>query len=94
MFLGSAGREMVIELFVEPLTSPRRNLECSAVAHKVHHVSRAIQDGTAMGAILEVGGHNRAKSRIYFIVNIVRDLSPYFFAVDFDGLFRHVLVLF
>src|SRR5205823_12116343 len=81
---------MIIELLVESLTSTRWNLEGSAVAHELHHVARAIQDGTAMGAILEVGGHNRAKSWIYFIVNIIRDLSPHFFTVDFDGLFRHV----
>src|SRR6266568_6582013 len=87
-FLGSAGREMIIELLVKPLTSARRNLEGSAVAHERHYVPRTIQDGTAMGAILEVGGHNRANSRIYFIVNIIRDLSPHFFTVDFDGLFR------
>src|SRR5437773_10946375 len=81
---------MIIELLVKPLTSARRNLEGSAVAHERHYVPRTIQDGTAMGAILEVGGHNRAKSWIYFIVNIIRDLSPHFFTVDFDGLFRHV----
>src|SRR5438046_10054552 len=81
---------MIIELLVESLTSTRWNLEGSAVAHELHHVARAIQDGTAMGAILEVGGHNRAKSWIYFIVNIIRDLSPHFFTVDFDWLFRHV----
>ena len=50
-FLGSAGREMIIELLVKPLTSARRNLEGSAVAHELHHVARAIQDGTAMGEI-------------------------------------------
>src|SRR5947209_10433248 len=81
---------MIIELLVEPLASTRWNLEGSAVAHELHHVPRAIQNGTAMGAILEVGGHNRANARIYFIVNIIRDLSPHFFTVDFDGLFRHV----
>src|SRR3989442_3742127 len=81
---------MIIELLVKPLTSARWNLEGSAVAHERHYVPRTIQDGTAMGAILEVGGHNRANSRIYFIVNIIRDLSPHFFTVDFDGLFRHV----
>src|SRR6266513_3601230 len=81
---------MIIELLGTPLTRARRNLEGSAVAHELHHVARAIQDGTAMCAILEVGGHNRAKSWIYFIVNIIRDLSPHFFTVDFDGLFRHV----
>src|SRR5437773_12005070 len=82
---------MIIELLVESLTSTRWNLEGSAVAHELHHVARAIQDGTAMGAILAVGGHNRAKSWISFIVNIIRDLSPHFFTVDFDGLFRDVL---
>src|SRR5207247_6882246 len=81
---------MIIELLVESLTSTRWNLEVSAVANELHHVARDVQDGTAMGAILEVSSHNRAKSRIYFIVNIIRDLSPHFFTVDFDGLFRHV----
>src|SRR5207245_5783546 len=62
----------------------------SAVPNETHNVARASQYGTSMCAILEVRAHNRANSRIYFIVNTSRDLSPHFFAVDFDGLFRHV----
>src|SRR5437660_9876929 len=81
---------MIIELLVEPLASTRWNLEGSAIAHELHHVPRAIQNGTAMSAILEVGGNNRPKSWIYFIVHIIQDLTPHFFAVEVDGPFRHV----
>ena len=38
-----------------------------------------------MGAIFEVGRHDGTKLRAHVIVEIIRNLPPDFFAVDFNG---------
>jgi len=66
-----AVREVIIQLLVERLTSPRGNLESSAVAHKLDHVPCAIQDGATVGTVLKVGGHRGMEPGIHFVVKLV-----------------------
>ena len=40
-----------------------------------------------MGTVLEVGGHAGAEFGTYIIIEIIRDLPPHFFTVDFNRLF-------
>jgi hypothetical protein len=68
---GLAGREVIIQLFVEPLASARGNLESSAVSHELDHVPCAIQDSAAVGTVFEVGGHHGTEPRIDFVVKVV-----------------------
>jgi hypothetical protein len=77
---------VLIELLVQPLTSLGWNLESSPVAYEFYDVTRAIQNRAAVSTILKVGGHNGTETGIHFVVKIVGNLAPYFFAVDFDGL--------
>ena len=71
VLLSLASCEVVIQLLVEPLARTRRNLECSAVTDELHHISRAIQDGTAMSAILEMRGHDGTEFGVNFIIKII-----------------------
>jgi hypothetical protein len=61
--------------------------ERSSIPHKLYDIAGAIQNGTAVGAILKMSGHDGAKIRLYFIVKIVGNLPPYLLAVNFDGRF-------
>src|SRR6266853_1361906 len=81
-----AGREMVIQLLVELLTHACWNLKSSSVPYQLHDVARSIQDGAAMSAILKVRGHAGAELSVYLTFKIIGNLTPYFYAVDFDGL--------
>src|SRR5262249_24325837 len=63
--------EVVIQLLVELLAGTRGNLEHSAVTHELHHISGAIQDGTAVSAILEVRGHDGTEFGVHLIVKII-----------------------
>ena len=71
MLLSLASCEVVIQLLVELLARTRGNLKCSAVTDELHHISRAIQDGTAVGTVLEVGGHDGTEFGVNFIVKII-----------------------
>jgi hypothetical protein len=84
-----AHREVLIQFLVQPLTS--RDLERSAISHKLHDIPRSLQNRAAMRTVLKVGGHDGTETGIYFIVKIVGDLPPYFFAVNFDWLLRQAL---
>lgn len=69
--LGLAGREVIIQLLVEPLTSARGNLESSAVADELDHIPCAIQNGATVSTVLEVRGHGSTEPGIHFVVKIV-----------------------
>lgn len=88
--LALAGREMVIQLFVEVLTRARWHLKSFPVPHQLHDIARSIQDGAAMSAILKVRSHAGAERRVHLTFKIIRNLAPHFYAVDFDGLVRQV----
>ena len=88
--LALAGREMVIQLFVELLTCNRWNFKSSPVPYQLHDIACSIQDGTAVSAILEVRSHARAERSIHLALKIVGNLPPHFYAVDFDGSLRQV----
>ena len=88
--LALAGREVVIQLSVELLTCARWNLKSFSVPYQLDHIARSIQDGTAVSAILEVRSHARAERSINLAFNVVGNLPPHFYAVDFDGSLRQV----
>ena len=88
--LGLAGREMVIQLFVEVLTRARWNLKSLSVPYQPHDVARSIQDGATMSAVLKVGSHAGAERSIHLAFKIIGNLPPHFYAVDFDGLLRQM----
>ncbi len=88
--LALAGREMVIQLFVELLTCNRWNFKSSPVPYQLHDIACSIQDGTAVSAILEVRSHARADRSIHLAFKIVGNLPPHFYAVNFDGLLRQM----
>ena len=88
--LALAGREMVIQLFVEPLTHAGWNLKSFSVPYQLDHIARSIQDGTAVSAILEVRSHARAERSINLAFKVVGNLPPHFYAVNFDGLLRQM----
>jgi len=79
------GCEVVVELRIEPLAGNGGNLKSLPVSYKLHNIPCAIEDGTAMGTVSEVGLHNAAKLRAYLIVEIIGDLPPHFFAVNLNG---------
>ena len=62
---------MIVQFFVELLTGVRWKVESSAVAHKLYHIARAIEDSAAVRAVPKVRGQNGAQLRIYFVVEIV-----------------------
>jgi len=88
--LALAGREMVIQLFVEVLTRARWNLKSFSVTYQLHDIARSIQDGAAMSAILKVRSHAGAERSVHLTFKIIGNLAPHFYAVDFDGLVRQV----
>ena len=81
---------MVIQLLVELLTHACWNLKSFSVPYQLHDVARSIQDGAAMSAILKVRGHAGAELSVYLTFKIIGNLTPYFYAVDFDGLVRQM----
>lgn len=85
-----AGREMVIQFFVEVLTRARWNLKSLSIPYQPHDVARSIQDGATMSAVLKVGSHAGAERSIHLAFKIIGNLPPHFYAVDFDGLLRQV----
>jgi hypothetical protein len=78
---------MVIQLLVEPLTRARWNLKSLSVPDQLDHVTRTIQNGAAMSAILKVGSHAVAERSVNLAFKVVGNLPPHFHAVDLDGLF-------
>lgn len=83
---------MLIELLIQPLSS--WHLEGSPIAYQFYDITRAIQDRAAVSTILEVGCHRGAETGIQFVVKIVGNLTPYRYAVDFDGLLRQAMAPF
>ncbi|HEV2717816.1 MAG TPA: hypothetical protein VGU64_21305 [Terriglobales bacterium] len=69
--LGLPAREVIVQLFVQFLTSTRGKLEGSAVADKANDIARAVENGAAVGAIFEVRGEDSSKARIHFAVEII-----------------------
>lgn len=88
--LALAGREMIIQLFVEVPTRARWNLESFSIPHQLDHVARTIQDGGAMSAISKMRSHAGSQGSIHLAFKIIGNLLPHFHAIDFDRLFRQV----
>ena len=88
--LALAGREMVIQLLVGFLTHSCWNLKSFSVSYQLHDIARSIQDGAAMSAILKVRSHAGTELSVYLTFKIIGNLTPYFYAVDFDGLVRQM----
>src|ERR1700687_2369888 len=82
---GFAGGQVLIEFGVESAARIGGELESLSIPNQLQNISCAIEDRTAMVAILEVGSHDGAKLAIYGVIQIVRYLPPNFFTVDFDG---------
>ena len=80
---------MCVQLLVQPLTG--RDFERSAISHKLYDIARAIQNRTAMSTILKMSCHDVAETWLYFIVNVIGNLPPNLYAVNFDGPFRQVV---
>ncbi|HEV2730214.1 MAG TPA: hypothetical protein VGV15_09290 [Terriglobales bacterium] len=70
-FLGLPAREVIVQLFVQFLTSTRGKLEGSAVADKANHIPCAVKNGAAVSAVFEVRGQDSSKARINFVVEII-----------------------
>ena len=81
---GFCGCQVVIQFRIEPLARIWGKVESLSVSHKLQDISCAIEDSATMRAILEVRRHHGTGVGIYFIVEVIRDMPPNLYAVDFD----------
>src|SRR5213593_5271979 len=64
-----------------------RHFKQALVAIKVDHVAGPIQHRSAMLAVTEMLFHGRPQGRVDLLLNIVRNLAPYFLARYYHGFF-------
>src|SRR5579862_2711467 len=62
-----------------------RKLKHAFVAVEPHHVSCAVEHGSAMLAVLEVSLHCGTQFGIDFTVEVIRHLLPDMFAINYHG---------
>src|SRR5262249_34239217 len=74
------------DLVVQPFAEARRHRIFHAVCYELNHVSRSVQNRSAMRTHLEVRFHARAQFRVDLPVEEIGDLAPYLQAADFDHL--------
>lgn len=70
---------------VESLAETGGQFKSTSIADQLHHVARAVQDSAAVLAILEVFPHAGAQFGSKLVVDVIRQLAPYFKATYFNG---------
>src|SRR5438132_1766481 len=85
--VASRSRHLLLQSAAQASAETHRHFKQALVAIKLDHIAGPIQHRSAMLAVTEMFFHGCPQGRVDLLLNIVRNLAPYFLAGYYHGFF-------